>query len=58
MGKKEEITDITRIKGLEWEKSSMPRLKQSSSPTFEHQTTIKPIQKKNKYITSYITFHK
>ena len=44
-GKKEEIIDITKIQGLEWEKSSMPRLKQSSSPTFEHQTTIKPINK-------------
>lgn len=44
-GKKEEIADITRINGLEWQRSSMPRLKQASSPTFEHQTTMKPINK-------------
>ena len=54
-GKKEEITDITRIKGLEWQRSSMPRLKQSSSPTFEHQTTIKPIYKGKTSILPHIS---
>ena len=48
-GKKEEIIDITKIQGLEWQRSSMPRLKQASSPTFEHQTVINPPHKEKKY---------
>ena len=44
-GKKEEIPNINKIKGLEWYRASLPRLKQSSSPMIEPTNMIVPIHK-------------